>query len=104
MSNDNGGRDIAKIIALCLSIGMAIATSASTALAVERGRQNNEIRVQVDKMVVCIDAMKEVDVQLAQAIATSKAERVTDIALINQRIGIVIALLDDLKQQGAAKR
>lgn len=97
-------KDIAKIVSICLAVVMGIVTAATSALAWERGRQNNEIRSQVDKMVVCIDAMKAVDVQLAQAIAMSKAERVTDIALINQRIGIVIALLDELKQMGTLKK
>ena len=96
-------KDIAKLISIVLAIVMAITASATSALSWERGRQNNEIRAQVEKVVICIDAMKAVDVQLAQAIATSKSERVTDIALINQRIGIVIGMLDDLKAMGAKR-
>lgn len=97
MTNSNGSNAL-KVASLSLAVLLALATAATTALAVERGAENKRLSIQVERIVIILDVMKQVDSDLATQIAVNKGERTTEIALINQRISAVTDMLAEIKE------
>jgi len=76
---------------------LALTTSATTTLAVARGRDNRAQGVQIEKILVVLENMKAVDAGLVLEIAKVRGESTTEIALINQKIGTITEMLMDIK-------
>jgi hypothetical protein len=93
------GPSTLEIISITVSVILALVTASSTTLAISRGKVNQVLAIQVEKIVVVIEQMKDVSVHLAAQIAEVRGEATTESALTKQRfdqIGILLAEIKDM--------
>jgi hypothetical protein len=95
MANGNG--IILKVAATVVGILTLVALAITSTLASERTRERDVSKTQVERIVLVLDAMKQVDTDLATQIAAVKGSNDTSVQLINQRIDTVATLLQDIK-------